>query len=534
MRNQLVVGLLSVLLVPLDRGGPRALPLRRSAASRRAQALTPHDSALHALNRLAYGPRPGEPDRIVAMGVMRWIDRQLDPAHVDDAALGAREGRLDVLRYDRRALARVYLAEQRERREHKLTEPRAADTMGMRDDPGPQERLGRRLAGQVANLAVVRAALSERQLAEVMADFWANHFNVFFGKGADRFLLPDYIEHTIRPHALGRFADLLRATAQSPAMLFYLDNWESVAPGFAPQRTRGPRPRGINENYARELLELHTLGVDGGYTQQDVINVARILTGWSIQQPRQGGGFQFYDRAHDRGAKIVMGVTYPAGRGMDEGLRLLEWLADNQATARHVSRQLCERFVSDQPPDGCVDDAVAAWQRTRGDIREVLRAIFHGPDFWSPANVRAKVKSPLEFLVSAVRAVQANPDSTPRLAQVVARLGEPLYLHVAPDGYPEKQDDWVNSGALLARMNVAVALASGRLPGAIVNLDLAVPPTADREQLIAAVNEQILGGAMTENTRRVIREQVQDLDDPVQARALAVGLALGGPEFQRQ
>jgi uncharacterized protein (DUF1800 family) len=181
-----------------------------------------------------------------------------------------------------------------------------------------------------------------------------------------------------------------------------------------------------------------------------------------------------------------------------------------------------------------VDDAVAAWQRTRGDIREVLRAIFHGPDFWSPANVRAKVKSPLEFLVSAVRAVQANPDSTPRLAQVVARLGEPLYLHVAPDGYPEKQDDWVNSGALLARMNVAVALASGRLPGAIVNLDLAVPPTADREQLIAAVNEQILGGAMTENTRRVIREQVQDLDDPVQARALAVGLALGGPEFQRQ
>ncbi len=269
MRNQLVVGLLSVLLVPLDRGGPRAFPLRQSAASPRAQALTPHDSALHALNRLAYGPRPGEPDRVAAMGVMRWIDRQLDPARVDDAALGARESQVHVLRYDRRALAQVYLAVQRERRERTLTEPRAADRMDVRDDPGPAVRLGRRLAGDVADLVVVRAALSERQLAEVMADFWANRFNVFFGKGADRFLLPDYIEHTIRPHALGRFADLLRATAQSPAMLFYLDNWESVAPGFVPQRARGPRPRGLNENYARELLELHTLCVDGGYTEKD-------------------------------------------------------------------------------------------------------------------------------------------------------------------------------------------------------------------------------------------------------------------------
>jgi uncharacterized protein (DUF1800 family) len=219
---------------------------------------------------------------------------------------------------------------------------------------------------------------------------------------------------------------------------------------------------------------------------------------------------------------------------MDEGLRLLAWLADNPVTARHVSHQLCRRFVSDQPPDGCVDDAVAAWQRTRGDIREVLRAIFRGPDFWAPENVRAKVKSPLEFVVSAVRAVRADLDTAPRLSQVVARLGQPLYLHVAPDGYPETQDDWVNSGALLNRMNAALALAAGTLPGAIVNLDLAVPATSDRDQLIAAVDEQILGGDMTENTKRVIRNELQGVDDPVQARALAVGLALGGPEFQRQ
>jgi uncharacterized protein (DUF1800 family) len=533
MRNGLVV-CLSVLLVPLSHGPIRALPHRPSTAILHPQAFTPRDSALHVLNRLAYGPRPGEPDRVAAMGVMRWIDRQLDPAHVDDAALGAREPQFKVLTYDRHALADVYFGALRERRERNLAEPRAADTMGMRDDPGPNARLGRRLARDVADLVVVRAALSERQLAEVMADFWANHFNVFFGKGADRFLLPEYIERTIRPYALGRFADLLRATAQSPAMLVYLDNWQSVAPSAKAQRAGGRRPRDINENYARELLELHTLGVDGGYTQQDVVNVARIFTGWSIERPRQGGAFKFYDRAHDRGEKIVMGVTYPAGHGMDEGLHLLAWLADNPATARHVSHQLCRRFVNDQPPDGCVDDAVAAWQRTHGDIREVLRAIFHGPDFWAPENVQAKVKSPLEFVVSALRAVQADPDTTPRLAQVVARLGQPLYLHVAPDGYPESQDDWVNSGALLNRMNAGVALAVGKLPGAIVNLDLTIPATSSREQLIAAVDEQILGGAMTENTRRVIREQLRDLDDPVQARALAVGLALGGPEFQRQ
>ena len=526
MRNRLVAGLLSIVLVPLNRGTTIALPLTPSAASLEPHPLTPHDSALHALNRLAYGPRPGEPDRVAAMGVMRWIDGQLEPALIDDAALGARERQVDVLRYDARALARIYVAAQRERRERMRT--------GSPNDSGPHGLLGRRLVRDVADLDVLRAALSERQLAEVMADFWANHFNVFFGKGFDRFLLPDYIEHTIRPHVLDRFADLLSATAQSPAMLVYLDNWQSVAPGSKPPRARARQPHGINENYARELLELHTLGVGAGYTQQDVINVARIFTGWSIRGPGQGGEFKFYSRAHDRGEKIVMGALYPAGRGMDEGLRLLAWLADNEATARHVSRQLCMRFVSDQPPDGCVNDAVAAWQRTHGDIREVLRAIFHGPEFWAPENVRSKVKSPLEFVVSAVRALRVEPDTAPRLSQVVARLGQPLYLHVAPDGYPEKQDAWVNGGALLNRMNAGMALAAGKLPGAIVNLDLTLPATSNHEQLIAAVNELILGGAMTENTKRVIREQLQTLDDSVQARTLAVGLALGGPEFQRQ
>jgi uncharacterized protein (DUF1800 family) len=402
----------------------------------------------------------------------------------------------------------------------------------------------RELGGELQQLAVVRAALSERQLREVMVDFWTNHFNVFVGKGADRFLTPSYIEETIRPHALGRFEDLLIATAKSPAMLLYLDNAQSIAPGssppFLPGRPRqrpgqGVRaPRGINENYARELLELHTLGVDGGYTQQDVIEVARILTGWGIERPQLGAGFAFHDWAHDRGEKTALGVTFPAGHGMDEGVRLLKLLAGRHATMHHISRKLCARFVADEPPDGCVDAAADAWHRTGGDLRAVLRAIFTSPDFWAPPVLRSKVKTPFEFVISAVRAVGAEPDDTPRLAQVVARLGQPLYLQPAPTGYPEAQADWVNSGALLARMNAAVALAAGRLPGVTTNFDPVVPLTADRSQLTDLVNERLLGGTMSARTRAVILEQLSSIGDPQQARALAVGLALGGPEFQRQ
>src|SRR5216110_541159 len=473
-------------------GAQHAAPLRSAPPG---PALTPQDSAFHALNRLAYGPRPGDVPRVVAEGVMRWIDRQLSPDGIDDDRWAQRERRFDILKYDRGDLAALYAEAQRQRRERKLAA--VADTMADKSEANPIAQRGRRLAGEFADLAVVRAALSERQLFEVMVDFWTNYFNIYFAKGADRFLTPDYIEHTIRPRAMGKFEDLLIATAKSPAMLFYLDNWESVAPGTSPPfplsaRRRGgqgvrPVPKGINENYARELLELHTLGVDGGYTQQDVIDVARIFTGWSIERPQQGGDFEFHDWAHDRGEKLVLGVRFEGGHDMDEGIRLLKLLANHPATMHHVSRKLCQRFVNDDPPDGCVDDAVAAWKRSSGDMAEVLRAIFHGPDFWAAANVRAKVKTPLEFVVSAARAVAAEPDTSPRLAQVVGRLGEPLYLHVAPDGYPEREAAWVNSGALLDRMNAAVALASGKLPGVTVVLD-SIVSAGDPDQLIGAVN----------------------------------------------
>jgi uncharacterized protein (DUF1800 family) len=539
--------------------------------------MTPQDSALHALNRLGYGATPGLVDRIAREGVLRWIDRQLSVNGIDDPGLRPVLARYDLLRSSPDDLLRTYLEVQRARRFDRKAA--GADSMmspeeRIRSLP-PEAREFRMLGAQLPQLVVVRAAESERQLGEVMADFWANHLNIFVGKNLDRVLLPAYIEETIRPRALGSFEGLLVATAKSPAMLVYLDNAQSIAPGsrqpafdrfegrrgqivqrgrlgrrgmpggFQPmpmipridslrRQADQRRPTGINENYARELMELHSLGVDGGYSQKDVTEVARILTGWSVARPAQGTGFIFNNWAHDRGGKTVLGVDFPAGHGEDEGVRLLKLLAQHPSTMHFVSGKLCARFVNDTPPDGCVDDAVMAWKKSGGKIPEVLRAIFHSPDFWAPANVGSKVKTPLEFVVSAVRALGAEPDSTPRLALAVARLGQPLYQHVAPSGYPEVQEDWVNSGALLSRMNFAVQLAADRLPGVSVRLDQVLPTVQDHAALVDSVDQLILGGKMTARTRKVILDQLAGVDDPVQARALAVGLALGGPEFQRQ
>jgi uncharacterized protein (DUF1800 family) len=504
-------------------------------------ALTARDSAFHVLNRLAYGARPGQADSIAKAGVMRWIDQQLDPNHVPDPRLAEREKQFKILDYDRADLAGRYRDAQRERQRLQREAASDGDSSRLRDAAPMREF--RELGGELQQLAVVRAAVSERQLREVMVDFWTNHFNVFVGKGADRFLLPSYIEETIRPRALGKFEDLLIATAESPAMLFYLDNAESVAPGSSPPRPmfnpfrrrrfgmnempeqrRKQQPTGINENYARELLELHTLGVDGGYTQQDIIEVARIFTGWSIEPPDRGAGFVFHDWAHDPGTKHVFGLTF-RDDGQNEGIRLLKFLAMQHATMHHVSAKLCARFVADEPPDGCVDAAVAAWQQTHGDMRAVLRAIFTSQDFWAPQNVRAKVKTPFEFVVSAVRAAGIEPDDTPQLAQLVARLGEPLYQQPAPTGYAETESHWVNSGALLARMNAAMIMAKQ---------STSIPENADHAQLVDMIDQQLLAGTMSAHTRSVILEQLTDINDPAQARTMAVGLALGGPDFQKQ
>lgn len=530
---------------------------------------TSRDSALHVLNRLAYGATPGLVDRIAAEGVLHWIDRQLAVSATDDPGLRGVLARFDLLRTSQNELARSYFEVQRERRADRRdgASDSAMNTMSPEERERrmpPEARALRGLIGQAPQLVMVRAVSSEHQLAEVMAEFWTNHFNIFIGKNVARVYLPSYIEETIRPRIFGRFEDLLVGTAKSPAMMVYLDNAQSIMPGARPpgqDRLAGRRravlgvrgrpgmnprldsarmvleerrPTGLNENYARELMELHSLGVDGGYTQKDVTEVARILTGWSVARPAQGSGFVFNGWAHDRTAKRVMGVEFPAGNGQDEGVRLLGILAQHPSTAHFISAKLCARFVSDTPPDGCVDNAVGAWKRSGGEVREVLRAIFRTPDFWAPVNRSAKVKSPLEFVVSAVRVVGGTPDATPRLAGAVGRLGQPLYQHVAPNGYPELEKDWVNSGALLNRMNFAMQLAANRLPGVTVDLDRVLPATADHKALVEAVDRLVLGGKMTPRTRDVITEQIAEITDPALARAFALGLAIGGPEFQKQ
>jgi len=540
--------------------------------------MTSIDSARHVLNRLAYGATPGEIETVAREGVLKWVDRQLGYSDLRDPALADAERSFEVLHVSMSDMQAML-----QNNQAKAARAQAAgDTLARRQmlDQLRVEQAGDRrslqnLIAQLQSVTIVRATESDRQLDEVLADFWINHFNVFINKGQDRAYFGDYLETTIRGHALGKFADLLIATAKSPAMLFYLDNAESVANGTdarAAQLGRGrggiavrpvfggirgrfpnPRagtyppdpvamaraqqaaqraPRGLNENYARELMELHTLGVDGGYTQQDVINVARILTGWSID--RRNASYIFREQVHDDLPKVVLGQNFPGGHGEDEGMRLLKLLANSPATMHHVSAQLCSRLVSDVAPDGCIDDAVRAWKKSGGEIREVVRAIVRSPDFWAAVNVQSKVKTPLEFVVSAVRAVNGVPDSTPRVAQRVAQLGEPLFQKQTPDGYGERQEDWVNSGALLARMNFAVQLASGRMPGLAVDLDRVVPVTDDHVALVSGVDKAVLGGAMSQQTRQTILKELADVPDPRMARALAVGLALGGPEFQRQ
>ncbi len=553
MRSLVIGGLLLSIAPPIAVTPPAGMTAHTTERAR----------ALHVLNRLAYGPRPGDLERVMAMGIDAYVEQQLHPERIPDERAERLLTDFELLQLSTGELEALFRAMRQERAQAARMRDSAQARGDMAGTPrsagmqlGDNSQRLRQLMAEFRQVAVVRATLSERQLYEVMVNFWTNHFNVYVHKGAGPAMMPGYIEETIRPHTLGRFEDLLIATAKSPAMLYYLDNVESVAPGFrrggqrgmspprhqpdrGSQMTRGDsirqarRPTGLNENYARELLELHTLGVDGGYAQEDIIDVARILTGWTINI-RTDLGFIFFRRAHDSGEKVVLGQTFPAGRGMEEGIELLQLLARHPSTRRHVSEKLCVRFVSDDPAPGCVDAAIHAWERSDGDIRDVLAAIFSSQEFWAPEHRATKMKTPLEFLISAVRALEATLSTDPTLAWTLRRLGQPLYEYEPPTGYPETQDSWVNSGALLERLNVAVALAAGRIEGVEVDLAKVVPVSDDDEGLVDAVDRAILSSTASANTRRVLREQAEAAADASQARALLVGLALGSPEFQRQ
>ena len=439
----------------------------------------------HALSRLTYGARPGDAQRVRSLGLERWIALQLVPARIDDRRADSLLSAFHGLNTPTTELATLFREAQQVRRQAQRDSASPMQPNARRDNPARQLQL---TLSQVSSAKILRAVVSERQLYEQMVDFWENHFSVFAGKGQTRLFIPAYDRDVIRPRALGRFRDLLGAVAQSPAMLFYLDNAQSVADSMhstlRPNRIQigpGRRVRGLNENYARELLELHTLGVDGGYTQQDVVEVARALTGWSIDQ--REGSFVFRPSAHDADAKVVLGHVLKAGRGLEDGEEVLDILSRHPSTARHITRKLAVRFVSDTPPATLVDRCARVFQTRDGDIRETLQCVITSPEFFSTAAYRAKVKTPLELVVSAFRATGAIPDATPRASQIVTRLGQPIFGRQTPDGWPDRGEEWMNAGAMVNRVNFGLAVASRRVPG------VSVPPVDSAVAVLLAAPE---------------------------------------------
>jgi uncharacterized protein (DUF1800 family) len=519
----------------------------------------------HVLNRLGFGARPGDIARVQRMGLAAYIDEQLAPERVDDEALDARLAGLATIELTAADVAKQYFlpaqSAQQQGRDLRTEQVTLQGEKVYVTAPPTQEQVRavqqkqQTVMNELMQQRILRATLSERQLEEVLVDFWFNHFNVFAGKGQqEQIYLTEYERDVIRPHVLGTFRDLLGATAHSPAMLFYLDNWQSVDPHaperaladqesmlaaqpdltevqrlqnqlrIAQQREQMMRQRnGLNENYGRELMELHTLGVDGGYTQQDVINVARVFTGWTIDRPQMGGGFKFDERVHDTTEKTILGVAFPAGHGEDEGERVLDLLAMHPSTAHHIAYQLAQRFIADDPPKALVDRAAKKFLDTHGDLREVTRLIITSPEFFAPEDYHTKVKTPFDFVVSAVRASGAAIDNPLPLVQGLRALGMPLYGCMPPTGYSDARGEWLNTGALLARMNMAIQLASNQIRGVRVDLATNEPATdADRQHII----DMVLGGIVSPSTRESMETSMN--------QQTILALALSSPEFQRR
>ena len=589
--------------------------------------LSADEAILHALNRLAYGARPGDVERIKQMGLAKWIDQQLNPNSIDDKALEARLQNFPTLHLSSSRLIAEYpqpkqaakaganpqqpqskadvaaavIARDSEANSSSKTSsasmdensdapspmkqapenvatPGAAQRGALSIDPNAVPRAiaddskrPPRIVEELAMSKMTRAIYSDRQLQQVMDDFWFNHFNVYAAKGEDRYYLTAYERDVIQPHVLGKFKDLITDTAKSPAMLFYLDNFLSADPRAAqrlaaervmrqqmhPGYNRFPRPaqnpqaankkkqeRGLNENYGRELMELHTLGVDGGYSQKDVTEVARCFTGWTIEKPRENPEFKFDERIHDPDPKIVLGKKIHAG-GMKDGEQVIELLARHPSTAKFISTKLARRFVSDNPPQSLVIRMAETFQSSDGDIRAVMHTMIYSPEFWTRDAYRAKIKTPFEFVASTVRALGADVDTPMPLVQWVGRIGEPLYQCQPPTGYSDKAETWVNTGALLNRLNFSLALAGNKVRGSRSDVSalLGTESASDSKQVLGRALQLFLGGQAAPSTVETLQKQLDDpqvmqakLDDPVRTVDLAMvtGLVLGAPEFQRR
>ena len=596
-------------------------------------ALSADEAVFHALNRLAYGPRPGDVERIKQTGLAKWIDQQLSPNSINDSAMEARLSTYPTLSMSNKQLLEEYpnpkqaakqaaVAAKEETNPQLLAQKQAdAGVMAMASEIPDQDNAGQsnnaagtvmtasadlpspmkmnpptpgaggrnalsvdpnavpkaisddskrpqRVVEELAMAKVTRAIYSERQLQQVMDDFWLNHFNVYAGKGEVKWYLTSYERDVIQPHAFGKFKDLLTATAKSPAMLFYLDNYLNADPKAAQrqaqqkamrQARRNPygrgappgaqpnpkkRERGLNENYGRELMELHTLGVDGGYTQKDVTEVARCFTGWTIEKPRENPAFKFEEKLHDPEAKHVLGKKISAG-GMTDGEQVIALLSKQPATAKFITTKLARRFVSDNPPPALVERMSKTFLKSGGDVREVLRTMIYSPEFWSRETFRAKVKTPYELVVTSARALGTDVDTPMPLVQWVSRIGEPLYQCQPPTGYSDKAETWVNTGALLNRLNFSLALAGNKVRGSRSDIVafLGTNPNGDAKAALDQAVQLLLGGEIAPATVDTLQKQLENpqvlqakLDDPAKRVDLGVvtGLVLGAPEFQRR
>ncbi len=633
-----------------------------------AESLTEDQKILHVLNRFGFGARPGDVEKVRSIGLNKYIEQQLNPASLNDSVLESKIKNMEILKMETSEIFAKYpnpgallrmLEGTNGRNIAALQERNNQETEAMRRERRQkiakiyQEnnlRPANEILRDLSASRILRAVYSEKQLQEQMVDFWTNHFNVFAGKGAVRWYLPSYDRDVIRKNALGNFKDLLVGTAQHPAMLFYLDNFQSVAPNMQAGNNRANnrlqqmiqsgqtippqmrerlkerfnvndagldarlkqmreqsnnlqrRERGINENYAREIMELHTLGVDGGYTQKDITEVARAFTGWTIADPRgyrnaagntinaaqdrrmnrvarmagipddiESGEFYFNQRQHDTGEKIVLGQKVKEA-GINDGLKVIDILVKHPSTAKFIARKLAVKFVSDNPSEELVERAANAFQNSGGDIKQTLRAIFTSDEFYAAENYRAKIKTPFELLVSSLRALDADTNASPAMLALLQKMGEPLYGYQAPTGYPDTAQDWVNTGALLERMNFAVALSSNQIRGTRVNLKNF--EATDKQEILSKAIAGVLAGEIAPNTKAALLKQIEqplietrleeesddfEISENVSMRNAAanrrnmqnrgnqllppsgnpevfkvVGLLLGSPDFQRQ